>query len=197
VLVFRTSKAQPARLAILAGSFNPPTRAHLALAAAALAWADEVLLVVPRVFPHKEYVGASLEERLTMLREATQEQERFSVGTSDGGLFIDIAREARAVYPHADLWFVCGRDAAERIVEWDYGHPDAFRKMLDTFGLLVARRQGEYASPPEFAHRIVTLPFESYDADSSTEVRERVSRGESWRELVPAVIADQVERIYS
>lgn len=197
MLVFRTSKAQPARLAILAGSFNPPTRAHLALAAAASDWAEEVLLVVPRVFPHKDYAGASLEERLAMLREATQGQEKFSVGTSDGGLFIDIAGEARQIYPQADLWFVCGRDAAERIVEWDYGHPDAFRKMLDTFGLLVARRQGEYNSPPEFAHRIVALPFENYDADSSTEVRERISRGESWRELVPGAIADRVERIYS
>jgi nicotinic acid mononucleotide adenylyltransferase len=147
--------------------------------------------------PHKEYVGASLDERIAMLRDATEGQERFSIGTSNGGLFIDIAREVREIYPHADLWFVCGRDAAERIVNWDYGHPEAFRRMLDTFGLLVARRQGEYTSPSEFAHRIVTLPFESYDADSSTEVRERVARGESWRELVPAVIADQVERIYS
>jgi nicotinic acid mononucleotide adenylyltransferase len=69
--------------------------------------------------------------------------------------------------------------------------------MLDTFGLLVARRQGEYTSPSEFVHRIVTLPFESYDEDSSTEVRERVARGESWRELVPAAIAEQVGRIYS
>jgi hypothetical protein len=42
--------------------------------------------------------------------------------------------------------------------------------MLDTFGLLVARRQGEYISPGEFAHRIVTIPFDGYDADSSTEV---------------------------
>jgi nicotinate-nucleotide adenylyltransferase len=197
VLVFRTSKEQPARLAILAGSFNPPTRAHLALAGAALTWADEVLLVVPRTLPHKEYVGASLDERLAMLRDATRGEEQFSVGTSDGGLFVDIAREAREIYPHAELWFVCGRDAAERIVNWDYGHPEAFRRMLDTFGLLVARRQGEYTSPSEFAHRIVTLPFDNYDADSSTEVRERVARGQSWREFVPAVIADQVGRIYS
>jgi nicotinic acid mononucleotide adenylyltransferase len=54
-----------------------------------------------------------------------------------------------------------------------------------------------YTSPSEFAHRIMILPFESYDADSSTEVRERVARGQSWREFVPAVIADQVEQIYS
>ena len=197
MLVFKHSAAAPQTLAILAGSFNPPTLAHLALAKAALARADEVLFVIPRVFPHKEYAGASLDERVAMLRAAVAGNERWAVGISDHGLFIDIAREAREHFPESDVWFVCGRDAAERIVGWDYGDPGAFARMLDSFGLLVARRQGEYSPPAAFAHRIESIPLENYDAHSSTEVRERIGRGKPWRHLVPESIADEVQRIYS
>ena len=151
----------------------------------------------PGSFPTRTMRGPHSKSGLRCCARRRKGRRNSPSALPTAGLFIDIAGEARQIYPQADLWFVCGRDAAERIVEWDYGHPDAFRKMLDTFGLLVARRQGEYNSPPEFAHRIVALPFENYDADSSTEVRERISRGESWRELVPGAIADRVERIYS
>ena len=50
-------------LAILAGAFNPPTRAHLAMADAALAVVDEVLFTLPRAFPHKEFTRAEFETR--------------------------------------------------------------------------------------------------------------------------------------
>ena len=186
----------PRRLAILAGSFNPPTRAHLALAEAALTFADEVLFVLPKVFPHKKYVGASFDQRIRMLRTATAAHRNWSIGIADRGLFVEIAAEAKPHFPHSELWFVCGRDAAERIVAWDYGHPSAFAGMLDSFGLMVARRQGEYSPPPELAERIKPLAFESYDEHSSTEVRERIGRGDPWHHLVPQSIANEIEKIY-
>src|SRR3954447_19682410 len=169
----------------------------MALAEAALTHADEVLFVLPKVFPHKQYAGASLEERVSMLQKVVVGNERWGIGISDQGMFIDIAHEAKEHFPEASLWFVCGRDAAERIVNWDYGDPGAFAEMLSTFGLLVARRQGEYLPPAEFLHRIETLVMENYDSHSSTEVRERIAHGEAWRHLVPESIADEVVRIYS
>jgi len=77
------------KLGVLAGAFNPVTRAHLALAEAALAHVDEVVCVTPRVFPHKEFHGATLDHRLEMLRRAS---DRYRVEVTEGGLFIDIAR---------------------------------------------------------------------------------------------------------
>ena len=67
---------------------------------------------------------------------------------AEGGLFVEIAREARVHYPGAEIYLVCGRDAAERILTWDYGDPEFAEKMLHEFGLLVAPRSGEYV-PPE------------------------------------------------
>src|SRR5690349_9471334 len=111
---FRRASDSPRRLGILPGSFNPLTSAHLGLACAALNVLDEVLFVLPRVFPHKAYSGASFEERLAMLQAAAGEDPRLSIAASDRGLFLEIAEECREAYgPEVDLSFLCGRDAAE------------------------------------------------------------------------------------
>ncbi len=185
------------RLGILAGGFNPPTRAHVALAEAALARVDEVLFVVPREFPHKDYHETTLEQRIEMLGRVMARNPAFSLGIADGGLFVEIAREAREHYGDAELVFLCGRDAAERIVEWDYGEPGAFSRMLGEFGLLVAQRDGEYVPPSQFRRRIETLDAGALDEISSTEVRTRVARGEEWRQFVPPAIVELVARVYS
>src|SRR4051794_31945900 len=124
---FRRAAGASRRLGILPGTFNPPTRAHMALAGAALAQVDEVLFVLPREFPHKVYEGASFAERIEMLQLAAADEPHFSIASTGGGLFIEIARECRDAYSDAALCFLCGRDAAERIVNWDYGDPQAFR----------------------------------------------------------------------
>jgi len=64
------AKVEPLKVGILAGSFNPPTVAHVELAQAASAWVDLIVCVVPRLFPHKEYSGATLEQRVEMLDAA-------------------------------------------------------------------------------------------------------------------------------
>ena len=48
------------RVALLPAAWNPPTLAHLAIAQAALDFADEVLLVLPRVLPHKRFERVKL-----------------------------------------------------------------------------------------------------------------------------------------
>src|SRR5215813_7604346 len=93
------AESRPNRLGILSGAFNPPTVAHLALAEAALASSevDEVVFVLPRSLPHKEFAGASPEERLDMLLSSCKDPA-FSVAETDGGLFVEIAEECRVAY---------------------------------------------------------------------------------------------------
>lgn len=193
---FRRAGGVPRRLGILPGTFNPPTCAHIALAHAALSDVDEVVFVLPREFPHKQFDKASFAERIEMLLQAATEPG-FSIASTQGGLFIDIAHECREAYGDAALSLLCGRDAAERIVNWDYGDPAAFASMLDEFDLRVASRGGEYEPPEHLAPRIHTLPIESgYDDLSATDVRERIARGERWEHLVPDAIVPLVRSIY-
>jgi len=192
------SATAPRRLGILSGSFHPITRAHVALAEAALAEVDEVLLVMPRAFPHKAYEGVSLEERIELVRRVVEDRAQFSVAVSGGGLLIDIARECRLHYGQdCDLWFLCGRDAAERIVDWDYGVGAKFAEQLNEFGLLVAERRGRYEPPERHRERIRPLEMQGdWNELSATEIRDRIRDGREWAHLVPAPIVEQVERLY-
>lgn len=192
------SSASPRRLGILAGSFNPPTLAHMELARAARPYVDEVLCVLPRAFPHKDYFGATLDQRLDMLAHSDL-SEPYSIATTGAGLFIDIAQECQAHYgPSTELYFLCGTDAAERILTWDYGTPGVVEQMLSAFQLLVAPRRKPLDASPEHRHRIRTLPVgDDFHNVSSTEVRERVKSGLSWEHLVPPDIVQTVRSIYS
>jgi nicotinate (nicotinamide) nucleotide adenylyltransferase len=182
----------------LAGSFNPPTIAHLALAQAASGKVDALICVVPRAFPHKDYSGATLEQRIEMLESAGLEIP-YAIAVTGQGLFVDIGRECRRHYgPEARLAFVCGRDAAERILTWDYGRPGVVEEMLREFELLVAPRGGHFAPPAEYRDRIHALQVgPGHEEVSSTEVRERIARGEAWEHLVPESIRERVREIYS
>jgi nicotinate-nucleotide adenylyltransferase len=198
VQFYRRSRTGTKRLGVLAGGFNPPTVAHLSLADASQAYVDQVLYVVPRAFPHKEYFGATLEQRLEMLGSLESAVPQ-SVATTDQGLLIDIARECRTEFgADTRLYFLCGRDAAERVLTWDYGRTGVVEEMLIEFELLVASRSGDFVPPPEFQRSIhaLTLPA-GHDQISSTEVRERISRAEPWEHLVPESIVERVREIYS
>lgn len=194
----RRAAGAPSRLGILPGAFNPPTRAHLELARAALREVDEVIFVLPRAFPHKRYEGASFEERLAMLLAAATEP-RFSVAVSEGGLFIEIARECRAAYgPEVELWFIAGTDTAERIVNWPYGEGVSIDEQLREYGLLVAPRAFVYAAPERLRRRIKALAMDAaWRGVSSTEVRERIRRGDEWERFVPEAIVPLAREIYS
>lgn len=198
-MFFRRAPGTPARLGVLPGTFNPPTCAHLALARSALEHVDEVLFVLPQAFPHKAYEGASFEQRVRMLELALASEPRFSIAASRGGLFVEIARECRAAYPATTaLFIICGRDAAERFVNWDYGRPGAVEQQLAEFQLLVAPRQGSWQPPPHLADRIHALRLPGqYAGVSATEVRERIRRGEPWRHLVPESIVEMAAQIYA
>jgi nicotinate-nucleotide adenylyltransferase len=187
---------KPHRIGIIAGAFNPVTRAHIALADAARTHVDEIVFAMPREFPHKELVGATLEHRIEMLRRAADHR----VETTDGGLFIDIARQIRSArVPLAtDIYMVCGRDAADRIVTWPYEDPRMLETMFDEFHLLVAQRQGSYEPPEQLRSRIHALTLPShFDDVSSTEVRRRITANEPWEHHVPTAIVDLVREIYS
>ena len=111
---------------------------------------DLIVCVVPRVFPHKEYSGATLEQRVEML-DAAGLAIPHAIASTGQGLFIDIARECRDHYgTEVQLSFICGRDAAERILHWDYGRAGVVEEMLREFELLVAPRGGHFSPPAEY-----------------------------------------------
>ena len=183
-------------LALLPAAFHPPTLAHEAMLRAALKHCDAVLAVLPRVLPHKQYGAIGLEQRLELVRPMLG--ERMAAAVSEGGLFLEIAREARHHFPDAEVSLVCGRDAAERIVAWPYEKHPPIDEQLREFRLLVASRAGEFAPPDELAHGVAALELGGgFDEISSTAVRERMATGDAWEHLVPEASRNLVRRYYS
>jgi nicotinic acid mononucleotide adenylyltransferase len=168
------------------------------MARAALRYADEVIWLLPRTFPHKSFEGAGFDQRIEMLRSIAQTEPGFSVAVTDGGLYFEMADEARASFgPDPEIMLLCGRDAAERIAGWDYGEPGVFDAMVDRYPLLVAERAGEYLPDARHAGRVIRVTMDGdFSEVSSTELRGRLSRGEPWRHLVPDEVAGMAERIY-
>ncbi len=171
--------------------------AHQELVRAGRDHVDEIVCVLPRAFPHKGYFGATLDQRVHML-QLTFAELPCSIAIADQGLFIDIARQCRTHYgPLAKLYFLCGADAAERIIDWDYGRPDFASEMLKEFELLVAARKKEYFPPEQFREQVHPLDLARNHHDtSSTEVRERIRRGDCCDGLIPESIIEQVRAIY-
>jgi nicotinic acid mononucleotide adenylyltransferase len=159
--------------------------------------ADEVLLLLPERLPHKDFAGADFEARLRMLERAV-DHERVSVGSTPGGLFLEIASACAMRFPESKIALVCGRDAAERILNWSYPEERALDRLFSMVTLWVYARQGSFSVPQEFAAAMIPLDFEEeLQSLSATEVRRRAAEGEEWRELVPASIHGDVERIYA
>jgi nicotinate-nucleotide adenylyltransferase len=196
---FWRSARKPRRLGVFPGTFNPVTVAHMALAEGALAVVEEVVFILPRTFPHKTYCGASFEQRVELLGMALGGEPRYSVAASERGLFAEIAGECREAYG-ADirLSFLCGRDAAERVANWDYGRRGAYVEMLREFDLLIAARGGEYHPPENLVNSCARLELNgAWDHVSASEVRTRIGRGEPWEHLVPAAVRRRVGEIYT
>jgi nicotinate-nucleotide adenylyltransferase len=196
------------RLGVLGGAYNPITLAHLAMAEAVVEsfQLHEVLFDLPQVPPHKAIFGATLEQRLAMMRLAVAHCPYATVGLSTHGLFIDIYQSLLAVYPQQpEVFFLTGRDAAERILTWNYDDAAAtLRQMFTAFQLIVCDRAGAFRLPDNpllapYAQRIhrCVLPA-SYNAISSTEVRQRCQQGRSIDHLVPPAVADYIrqQRLY-
>lgn len=187
------------RLGVLGGAYNPITLAHLAIADVVKETfaLHEVLLLLPQVPPHKDIFGASLEQRLEMMQLAVADRPSISVGLSSHGLFVDMYTGLLGVYPaHTEVFFLTGRDAAERILTWPYEDAEAaLRQMFTAFQLIVCEREGPFVLPADprltsYSHRIhaCALPPSAQDV-SSTAVRHHCEQGIALDGLVPAVVA--------
>jgi len=206
--VFVPAQAGPppsnGRLGVLGGAYNPITRAHLLLARYSREQCklDEIIFVLPKTLPNKPLVGVSVEQRLEMMRLGISGVPYISLGVCSHGLFLDICTALQQIYPQKpEIFFITGRDAAERILTWPYNDPAAaLAEMFAFFQLVVFERKGKLQLPEnplvrKFRNRIRSLEIEeNLDEVSSTEVRQRMATDQAIKELVPPAVASYIIR---
>jgi nicotinate-nucleotide adenylyltransferase len=168
---------------ILGGVFDPPQVGHVALARAALEQLPiERLLVLVAAAPGHREVVAPAEERLRLARLAFDFADE--VALEEHAFTVDAVRDGR----FADAIFIVGADEGAAFPTWK--EPD---EVLRHVRLAVGTRMG-YAPPDleRYGDRVLAFELASPPV-SSSEVRERIARGQPVDELVPAAVARAIE----
>jgi nicotinic acid mononucleotide adenylyltransferase len=185
-----------ARVGLLAGTFNPFTRAHAALAVAGhRAGCTLVVLAMAPVSLAKEGLErAHPLDRLDWVAAWARRHPWAVVAAASHPLLVDMA-EALGRATGGRVALLVGADKAAQLVEphW-YDDPAA---ALDRLGraasLLVAERTGHRA--PDLPLRAAPLPTAAWVPErSATQARAAAGRGLPLGDLLPAAVARRVER---
>ena len=170
---------------ILGGTFDPPQNGHVALARAALERLPiDRLVVLVVADPGHRVTVADAETRLQLAEAA------FSglgdVELDPHAFTVDAVRDGR----FGDALFIVGADEGAVFPSWK--DPE---EVLRRVKLAVGTRSGY--PPPDlerYGDRVVAFQLVSPPV-SSSEVRERVARGESIADLVPEAVAGAISRL--
>ena len=185
-----------ARAGLLAGTFNPFTRAHAALAVAGRrAGCGLVVLAMAPVSLAKEGLErAHPVDRLDWVAGWARRHPWAAVAAASHPLLVDMA-EALGRATGAEIALLLGADKAAQLVEprW-YDDPAAALERLDrAASLLVAERAGHPAR--DLPLRAAPLPTAAWVPErSATQAREAAARGLPLDDLLPAAVARKVER---
>jgi nicotinate-nucleotide adenylyltransferase len=189
---------QPLRVGVFGGAFDPPHRAHVALARAAVAQLplDRLHVLPTGLAWHKQRGLTAPEHRLAMARIAfagvpgavVDDRELLRPGAT---YTIDTLRELAAELPGADLHLLMGEDQAGSFTSWR-----EWQAITALAVLCVARRAGgalegvqRLAALPGVRVRTLELPLMP---ESATDVRARLTAGQDIAELVDPGVASYI-----
>jgi nicotinate-nucleotide adenylyltransferase len=169
-------------IGIFGGAFDPPHNGHVALARTAVdrLGLDSLHVTVIVAPGHKETV-APAEARLELARLAFA-----ALGTVEPELY-EYTVDALEAHGYEDPVFLIGADELVDFPTWK--EPE---RVLELARLGVATRPGY--RPETTSPRIEIFELEPHPITSS-DIRERVRRGESIDELVPAPVAARIAEL--
>ena len=169
------------RTAILGGVFDPPHLGHVALAEGALKelGADRLLVLVAAAPGHKPTV-LDAQTRLELARLALGHLPNTEFRLDDHAYTVDFLRDERPT----DAVFVLGADEWAGFDRWK--EPEAVRELIP---IAVAARPGS----PEPGGDVEVFEIDQRPI-SSSELRDRLARGEEIDGLVPTQVAREIER---
>jgi nicotinate-nucleotide adenylyltransferase len=186
------------RIGLLGGSFDPVHSAHLALAQTALVTLplDEVQLMPAGQPWQRPPLGASPAHRLAMIKLAVGQAKGLQVNP------IEIDRtgptytfETLALLPQEHEYFwILGADQLENFCTWR-----EWSTIANKVQLVVAQRPGSKVAAPaalaawltQHNRHLVHLPFDPLDV-SANEIRQRIARGDSTRDLIPEAVGQYI-----
>jgi nicotinate-nucleotide adenylyltransferase len=179
----------------MGGTFDPIHHGHLVAASEVAQWFDlDEVVFVPTGRPwQKEQVSPS-EHRYLMTVIATASNPRFTVSRVDidrtGPTYtIDTLRDLKALRPDAELFFITGADAIAQILSWR-DHDE----LWDLAHFVAVSRPGHVLNTDGLPSDDVSQLEIPALAISSTDCRDRVSRGHPVWYLVPDGVVQYIAK---
>lgn len=172
------------------GTFNPVHLGHLGLAEAALRQIplDECWWIPAHHAPHKELEGAvSAEDRARMVGLAIEGNPAFRLSRVEldrpaPSYTIDTVRLLQRQHPEHQWFFLIGADTAQELPSWR--EIDSLRALVQ---FVAIPRPGIPAAPAQ-AGAVRWIQAQSVPI-SSSEIRQRIRRGDSIDTWVPRQVA--------
>lgn len=185
---------------IMGGTFDPVHNGHLAAARQLrdVAGLDEVWLMPNAMPPHRIAAPvASADDRLRMVQLAVDRlpgllPSALEVDRGGASYTIDTVRELARRFPGRRFSILLGSDAALQIRTWH--DPEA---LLDEAHFVIFNRP-ETTMAPQTLHELGFAPARTQivhletPAIAAHQVRDRLARGASIDDLVPAAVADYI-----
>ena len=186
-------KTKP-KIGIFGGTFDPPHLGHLIIAQTAVEdlELDKVLFIPAASPPHKtDRLTAPASHRLAMLRLAIKGNKQFEATVLElqrGGISytVDTLRSLNEHYPDAQLFLILGEDNYAEFRSWK-----APGEIVGLASLVIYHRIG-YGTVRNSPYPVTELKGPILEL-SSTDIRKKVSRGQSVRYYVPKDVASYIK----
>jgi nicotinate-nucleotide adenylyltransferase len=189
--------ATPQRVGMFGGAFDPPHRAHVALARGAVA---QLALDRLFVFPtgdawHKARTLSAAGHRLAMARLAFEGVPNTIVDDRElhrsGPTYsVDTLRELRSEFPQAELFLLMGEDQAAGFTRWHAWQELAAMAVLCVAGRGTGAGVEALRAVPGVRLRTLELP---QMPDSASDIRARLTRGQDIAQLVEPAVASYID----
>lgn len=194
------------RIGLLGGTFDPPHLGHLILAQdlSREAKLDRVLFIPAWHPPHK--LGKTLtdaDHRRAMVELAIRGNEAFDIDNwelnqAGPSYTVDTVAHFQDIFPHDQLFWLIGSDSLGELPTWR-----DFEKLAQTVDILTAHRGGvhidavlahlsDQMSPAAFGRLRTNIIRTPSIEISSSDIRNRLSRREDIRYLVPEAVRQYI-----
>lgn len=191
------------KIGIMGGAFDPIHIGHLLAAEAAREKyeLEEVWFMPSHIPPHKHQAGGSGEQRLEMVKAATQSHPAFKpldIELRRGGVSytVDTIRALRSEHADLELYFIIGADMVNYLPKWE-----GIEELVGMLRFIGLQRPGSFLEldtlPPLIRDAVMLADMPLVDISSSL-IRSRISRGLSVRYMVPEQVYEYImgSRLY-
>ncbi|HHE37526.1 MAG TPA: nicotinate (nicotinamide) nucleotide adenylyltransferase [Candidatus Cloacimonetes bacterium] len=188
------------KIGLFGGTFNPVHNGHIAVANAVFGQLklDKIWFLPAGKHPFKPNTEIfSYQQRFDLITAAIDEYPEFEVHDFDFhesklSYTDDLIKQLRKKFPEYEFYFIIGADNVHELPLWHN-----YRWLIDNVRIVVVNRPEIDKSKwrnLDFLNKLLFVEMKPVDI-SSTEIRERIRKQESIKEMVPKIIEKDIMNI--